>query len=149
MLTVDGGTFRFRHMLTREAVIAELLPPKRVAPAARALAALEAAHPGLPGASGDLAADLAVQADNPEQAGVLLTESGRSALARGALATATGRCAGPRGCSPRRIGAPRPNPCLSRHWRWPGRWTRRCRSATASSPASRWEETPPGGRRST
>ena len=90
LLTVDDGAFRFRHMLTREAVTAELLPPKRVALAARALAALEAAHPGLPGASGDLAADLAIQADNPERAGVLLTGSGRSALARGALATATG-----------------------------------------------------------
>jgi DNA-binding CsgD family transcriptional regulator/tetratricopeptide (TPR) repeat protein len=90
LLTVDDGAFRFRHMLTREAVTAELLPPKRVALAARALAVLEAAHPGLPGASGDLAADLAIQADNPERAGVLLTGSGRSALARGALATATG-----------------------------------------------------------
>jgi DNA-binding CsgD family transcriptional regulator len=71
LLAVDDGIFRFRHMLTREAVIAGLLPPRRVALAARALAALEAAHPGLPG-----------------RAGVLLTESGRSALGRGALATA-------------------------------------------------------------
>ena len=35
-------------MLTREAVAAELLPPRRVTLAARALAALEAAHPGCP-----------------------------------------------------------------------------------------------------
>ena len=90
LLAADGGVFRFRHMLTREAVAAELLPPRRVALAARALAALEAAHPGLPGASGDLAADLAVQADDPGRAGLLLTESGRSALGRGALATAIG-----------------------------------------------------------
>ena len=75
-------------MLTREAVAAELLPPRRVTLAARALAALEAAHPGLSGASGDLAADLAIQAGEPGRAGVLLIESGRSALGRGALATA-------------------------------------------------------------
>jgi predicted ATPase len=48
LLVLDGDAFRFRHMLTREAVAAELLPPRRVAIAARALAALEAAHPGLP-----------------------------------------------------------------------------------------------------
>ncbi len=90
LLSVDSGDFRFRHMLTREAVVAELLPPRRVALAARALAALEAAHPELPGASGDLAADLAIQAGDPARAGLLLTESGRSALGRGALATATG-----------------------------------------------------------
>ena len=90
LLAADGGVFRFRHMLTREAVAAELLPPRRVTLAARALAALEAADPGLPGASGDLAAELAVQADDPGRAGLLLTESGRSALGRGALATATG-----------------------------------------------------------
>jgi DNA-binding CsgD family transcriptional regulator len=88
LLAIDDGVFRFRHMLTREAVAAELLPPRRVALAARALAALEAAEPGLAGAAGDLAAELAVQADEPDRAGLLLTESGRSALGRGALATA-------------------------------------------------------------
>ena len=44
-----------------------MLPPRRVALAARALAALEVAHPELPGTSGDLAADLAIQADDPER----------------------------------------------------------------------------------
>ena len=39
LLAADGGVFRFRHMLTREAVAAELLPPRRVTLAARALAA--------------------------------------------------------------------------------------------------------------
>ncbi|HYY18848.1 MAG TPA: AAA family ATPase, partial [Streptosporangiaceae bacterium] len=88
LLAVDDGIFQFRHMLTREAVTAELFPPRRVALAARALAALEAAQPGLAGGAGDLAAELAIQADEPGRAGVLLTESGRSALGRGALATA-------------------------------------------------------------
>src|SRR6202035_732186 len=72
LLVVDGGLFRFRHMLTREAVVAELLPPRRVALAARALAALEAAHPDLPGAAGDPAADLARPAGGPAPGGVLL-----------------------------------------------------------------------------
>ena len=65
LLAVDADVFRFRHMLTREAVAAELLPPRRVTLAARALAALEAAHPGLPGEAGDLAANLALQAGQP------------------------------------------------------------------------------------
>ena len=87
LLTLDGDAFRFRHMLTREAVAAELMPPRRVILAARALAALEVAHPGLPGTVGDVAADLAIQADDLSRAGTLLIASGRSALGRGALAT--------------------------------------------------------------
>ena len=87
LLAVDADVFRFRHALTREAVAAELLPPRRVTLAARALAALEAAHPGLPGEEGDLAANLALQADDQDRAGGLLFASGRSALNRGALAT--------------------------------------------------------------
>jgi DNA-binding CsgD family transcriptional regulator len=88
LLALDDDAFRFRHMLTREAVAAELLPPRRVTLAAHALAALDAAHPELSGASRDLAADLAIQADDLERAGALLVASGRSALDRGALATA-------------------------------------------------------------
>jgi DNA-binding CsgD family transcriptional regulator len=87
LLVLHGDVFRFRHMLTREAVIAELLPPRRAALAARALEAWEAAHPGLPGAAGAQAADLAIQAGHWDQAGALLAASGRSALSRGALAT--------------------------------------------------------------
>ncbi len=87
LLAVDANVFRFRHMLTREAVAAELLPPRRVILAARALAALETAHPDLPGEAGDLAANLALQAGYQDQAGGLLLASGRSALDRGALAT--------------------------------------------------------------
>ena len=87
LLAVDADVFRFRHMLTREAVAAELLPPRRVTLAAQALAALKAAHPGLTGEAGDLAANLALQAGDEDQAGGLLLASGRSALDRGALAT--------------------------------------------------------------
>lgn len=90
LLDAEGETFRFRHMLTREAVAAELLPTRRAALAGAALAAVEAAHPGLPGGWGDLAADLACQAGDTARAGALLIASGRSALGRGALATSAG-----------------------------------------------------------
>ena len=88
LLSVDGDTFRFRHALTREAVAGELLPPRRASVAAGALAAVEAAHPGLPGPWRDLAADLAAQSGDRERAGTLLVASGRASLGRGALATA-------------------------------------------------------------
>ncbi len=88
LLEVQDGEFRFRHALTREAVAATVLPPRRAALAASALAALEDAHPGLPAPHRDAAADLAVQAGDPQRAGVLLCASGRESLRRGALATA-------------------------------------------------------------
>jgi DNA-binding CsgD family transcriptional regulator/tetratricopeptide (TPR) repeat protein len=88
LLSVDGDAFRFRHALTREAVAEELLPTRRATVAAGALAAVEAAHPGLPGSCRDLAADLAAQSGDREQAGSLLVASGRASRGRGALATA-------------------------------------------------------------
>jgi len=88
LLSVDDGEFRFRHALTREATVAAVLPPRRAALAASALAALEDAHPGLPGPYRDAGADLALQAGDPERAGTLLYASGRESLRRGALATA-------------------------------------------------------------
>ncbi|QYN37678.1 DUF2791 family P-loop domain-containing protein [Pseudonocardia sp. DSM 110487] len=83
-----GHRFRFRHALTRDAILAELVPPERATIAARALRAVEAAHPGLPGEWCELAADLADQADEPARAARLHLESGRRAFARGALASA-------------------------------------------------------------
>ena len=88
LLAVNGEQFRFRHALTREAVVGTLLPPRRAVLAAAALAAIERAHPGLPEPWGDAAADLAVQAGDRARAGVLLLASGRAAFDRGALATA-------------------------------------------------------------
>ena len=88
LLVVADDTFAFRHTLTRDAVLAGVLPPRRAELASRAFEALEAAHPGLPGIWGDLGADLAVQAGDPVRAGSLLLASGRAALGRGALATA-------------------------------------------------------------
>lgn len=88
LLHVEEGSFRFRHALTREAVLDGVLPPRQRELAAAGLAAVTAAHPELDGPWRDLAADLARRAGDRERAGVLLADAGRSALDRGALATA-------------------------------------------------------------
>ena len=77
------GSFRFRHALTRDAVIDRLLPMERAALARRALAAIEAAHPGLPGAWCDLSARLAERAGDRPRAAALLLASGQRSLERG------------------------------------------------------------------
>jgi DNA-binding CsgD family transcriptional regulator len=88
LLTAEADGFRFRHALTRDAVLGDLLAPERTAIAGRALAAVEQAHPGLPGAWCELAAALAEAAGNGPRAAALLLEAGRRDLAAGALATA-------------------------------------------------------------
>ena len=88
LVTVDGQRFRFRHALTREAVLAELLPPERSALSARALVAVQRAHPGLPGPWCELAAELAEAAGDRESAAAFTVESARRAVARGALDSA-------------------------------------------------------------
>ncbi len=69
-------------------MLAGLLPPERALLAGRALAAVEAAQPGLPGPWCTLAADLAGRAGDAARAGALLLEAGRRDLAVGALASA-------------------------------------------------------------
>src|SRR5262249_37610073 len=71
--TSDDG-FWFRHALTHEAVVGDMLPPERVKLAGTALAAVEAAYPGLPGDWCVLAADLAERAGNEVRASELLLE---------------------------------------------------------------------------
>lgn len=88
LVVIEGSTFRFRHALTREAVLAELLPPERAAMSARALVAVRRAHPGLPGPWCELAAELAEAAGERAEAAALFVESARRALARGALISA-------------------------------------------------------------
>ena len=88
LIVAEQESFRFRHALTHEAVLAGLLPPERALLAGRALAAVEAAHPGLPGGWCTLAADLAGRAGDAGRAGALLLEAGRRDLAVGALASA-------------------------------------------------------------
>jgi DNA-binding CsgD family transcriptional regulator len=101
LIAAEGEGFRFRHALTHEAVLAGLLPPERALLAGRALAAVQAAHPDLPGAWCTLAADLAGRAGDAAAAGALLLEAGRRDLAAGALASAehtlirAGELAGP------------------------------------------------------
>jgi DNA-binding CsgD family transcriptional regulator len=88
IIEVAGDGFLFRHALSREAVLDELLPPERRDLASRAWPAVERANPGLPGAVCELAADLAEAAGAPEEAAERLIESARRALASGAYATA-------------------------------------------------------------
>lgn len=88
LLQTGEDGVRFRHALTRDAVLLGLLPPRRRAIAARALAAVEHADPRLDGDWRDLAADLAEQAGDVERATTLLAASGHTSLATGALATA-------------------------------------------------------------
>lgn len=88
LIEVDGAAFRFRHALTREAVLADLLPPERRDLAIRAWPAHERAHPGLPGPTLELAADLAEAAGERATAAHHLVVSARRALDRAALTSA-------------------------------------------------------------
>ena len=82
------GSFRFRHALTRDAVLAELLPPARAQLAAPALDAIESLHPGLPGATCEAAARFAEEAGFSSRAVALWCECARRALDHGALTSA-------------------------------------------------------------
>lgn len=88
LLRVDGGEFRFRHVLTRDAVVEQMHPPTRARLAAQALEAVEEAHPNLAGDWGALAAELAeLSGQIPRACGLLLRVSDQ-AMARGAVALA-------------------------------------------------------------
>ncbi len=86
LLTNQGGELRFRHALTREAVVDSMLPPRQREIASRALRALVSSAP-LDGPAREVAIDLAVRAGDRWQAGAWLIESGRDAIGRGALAS--------------------------------------------------------------
>ena len=88
LIEATGDGFRFRHALTREAVLADLLPPERRDLAARAWPAHERANPGLPGPTLELAADLAESAGDAIAAARHLAESAKRALSSGALVSA-------------------------------------------------------------
>jgi DNA-binding CsgD family transcriptional regulator len=86
--SADAATFRFRHSLTREAILADLLPPDLASRSAVAAAAIENAHPGLPGMWCELAAELRAAAGQiPEATGLLLTAAQR-AVQQGAVSSA-------------------------------------------------------------
>lgn len=83
-------SFRFRHALTRDAVLGELLPPEHAAIAARALVALDASRPGPAGAGDDLdlVAELAERAGDRPRAVDALVAAAQAALRHGALVSA-------------------------------------------------------------
>ncbi len=83
----DGRSFKFRHSLTRDAIVADLLPPNVASKSAAAAAAIEQAHPGLPGTWCELAAELRVAAGQPVAAARLLLIAATRDLAQGALSS--------------------------------------------------------------
>jgi DNA-binding NarL/FixJ family response regulator len=87
-VTADGDTFRFRHSLTRDAIVSDLLSPERASRSERAATAIELSHPGLPGSWCELVAELRAEAGQPLQAARLLLTAGRRAISNGALTSA-------------------------------------------------------------
>jgi len=80
--------FRFRHSLTRDAIVADLLPPLLARYAARAADAIERASPQLPDGQCELAAELHEKAGHRRRAAGLLLRAGQRALDQGALTSA-------------------------------------------------------------
>ncbi len=90
LIAVDAAVpvFRFRHGLSRDAVLAGLLPPERAALSRRALANINTPAAGAPEDRYQLAAQLALAAGEPRQAAEFLLAVGQLALLAGALASA-------------------------------------------------------------
>ncbi len=88
LLATDGSAMRFRHALTRDAVLESLIPPRQRAMATAALDALTSAQTSFGGDQRDVVIDLALRAGDRHRAGEMLAESGRESLAWGALSTA-------------------------------------------------------------
>jgi DNA-binding CsgD family transcriptional regulator len=86
--SVDASTFRFRHSLTRDAILGDLLPPDLAARSAVAAEAIEKAHLGLPGVWCELAAELRAAAGQIPEAADLLLTAARRAIERGAVSSA-------------------------------------------------------------
>lgn len=85
--TLDGS-FRFRHALTRHAVLGSLLPVERRTLAGKLLEALMSDHEALSADSAQQAAELAQAAGDRARAARLLLEAASEARLRGALTTA-------------------------------------------------------------
>ncbi len=79
---------RFRHALVRDAVLECTPPPERRALADGALAAVEAAHPGVPGGWCGLAVELAQLGGRDDRAVALLRAASERACCDGALGAA-------------------------------------------------------------
>lgn len=84
----EPGRMQFRHALIGACVAESLLPPERSRLARAAAATVEAAASSRSPARLELAADLWLQAGEPESAARLLLQLGADALGRGAVASA-------------------------------------------------------------
>ena len=84
LVDVEGAGFRFRHALTRDAVVAASLPAEQARLAARALDALTAADPELDGERGPSPPSWPPSPAQPDRAADLWLR-GRRARARGGL----------------------------------------------------------------
>lgn len=80
----DPEVFDFRHALTREAMVADLLPIERMEIARRALVTLD----GSDAASGELVVSLAEMAGDHQRAADVLLRAARRAVERGAFSSA-------------------------------------------------------------
>ena len=89
LLEPDGAGYRFRHALTRDAVLAGLPGPLQAELAAGLGRALRRSSPELPGEAALLAADLAELAGDPSAAD-LLARAGSRAARDGALDSTDG-----------------------------------------------------------
>ncbi len=83
-----SGMFRFRHSLTRDSILTDLMPPELASRAAATAAAIVQAHPGLPGSWCELVSELYVLAGQPLAATRLLVTAGRRDLLKGAVSSA-------------------------------------------------------------
>ncbi len=88
LVAEPDGEFRFRHALTVDAVLGDLLPAELALVSRSLLDVVEATHPGLPGSWCEVAAGLAERSLRPDRAAPLLLELGRRSLAAGALGSA-------------------------------------------------------------
>jgi tetratricopeptide (TPR) repeat protein len=88
LMVVDAEGYQFRHVLTRDAVLAGMTAAARSELAGKAREALADLHPGLPGRWCELAAELSALANDVNDAAARLLEVGRRAVAGGGLATA-------------------------------------------------------------
>ncbi|HTF52698.1 MAG TPA: BREX system ATP-binding domain-containing protein [Pseudonocardia sp.] len=88
LVEIHDCGFRFRHALTRDAVLADLPPGDRSARARRVLDRLETADSNLLSESPEVLADLAETAMRHDVAVAHLLEVGRRALRQGALTSA-------------------------------------------------------------
>ncbi|MGD9528381.1 MAG: LuxR C-terminal-related transcriptional regulator, partial [Pseudonocardia sp.] len=84
LLVADGDRLRWRHALTRDAVLATLIPPERAALAGAVADVLDGRGPD----ERALAAELFVTAGHPERAAAVLLDLARRDTARGALRSA-------------------------------------------------------------